>query len=94
MQVDSITIIFVVLAAFVLWKLRSVLGEREGFEQRFENGPQVAPGAPPPQLSPAELEWAECAERGGPVWRGFRTDQPRPARFFPKNLSGRRPFRL
>lgn len=71
MQVDSITIIFVVLAAFVLWKLRSVLGEREGFEQRFENGPQVAPGAQAPQLSPAELEWAECAERGGPVWRGF-----------------------
>ena len=70
MQVDSTIIIFVVLAAFVLWKLRSVLGEREGFEQRFENGPQAAPGAPR-QASPLELEWAECAEPGGPIWRGF-----------------------
>jgi predicted lipid-binding transport protein (Tim44 family) len=85
MQVDSTTLIFVVLAAFVLWKLRSVLGEREGFEQRFENGPPAAPGAPP-QMSAAELEWAECAERGGPVWRGFQEIARAQRDFSPKNF--------
>jgi len=88
MQVDSTLVIFVVLAAFVLWKLRSVLGEREGFEQRFENGPQAAPGAPPPQASPAEQEWSECAQRGSPVWRGFEQISRAQRDFSPKNFLG------
>jgi predicted lipid-binding transport protein (Tim44 family) len=87
MQIDSVTVIFVVLAAFVLWKLRSVLGEREGFEQRFDNMPQApAPNAPPQQISPAEQEWAECAERGGPVWRGFEAISQAQRDFSPKNF--------
>jgi predicted lipid-binding transport protein (Tim44 family) len=93
MQVDPITIIFVFLAAFVLWKLRSVLGEREGFEQRIENAPPGAPPTPgaPPQLSPTELEWAECAERGGPVWNGFEQIARAQRDFSPKSfLSGAR----
>ncbi|MBB4199975.1 putative lipid-binding transport protein (Tim44 family) [Rhodoblastus sphagnicola] len=88
MQVDSVTIIFVVLAAFVLWKLRSLLGEREGFEQRFQNGPPAsAPGAPA-QPSPMELEWSECAERGGPVWRGFEEIAKAQRDFSPKSFLG------
>lgn len=91
MQVDSVTVIFVVLAVFVLWKLRSVLGEREGFEQRFENGPQAAAPAAPRQASPMELEWGECAERGSPVWRGFEEIARAQRDFSPKNfLSGAR----
>jgi len=91
MQVDSVTVIFVVLAAFVLWKLRSVLGEREGFEQKFQNGPAAAAPGVPQQPSPMELEWSECAERGGPVWRGFEDIARAQRDFSPKNfLAGAR----
>ena len=88
MHIDAITIIFVFLAAFVLWKLRGVLGEREGFEQKFDNAPPArapAPGAPP-QISPTELEWADCAERGGPVWRGFEEISRAQRDFSPKKF--------
>ena len=38
MQIDPATIIFAFLALFVLWKLRSVLGERTGLEQKPNEG--------------------------------------------------------
>jgi predicted lipid-binding transport protein (Tim44 family) len=74
MQLDPATVIFALLALFVLWKLRSVLGERTGFEQRRdENGVAAAPPAPMAPAPPVnnDLRWAEFAERGGPVWAGL-----------------------
>ncbi len=92
MELDPTIIIFAFLAIFVLWKLRGVLGERGGFEQ---NGPAApagpAPGAPPPQAPPAEQDWAECAERGGPVWQGFEAISRAQPGFSPKSfLAGAR----
>ena len=37
---DAATIIFALLAAFVVWKLRSVLGTRTGLEKRPDDRPQ------------------------------------------------------
>lgn len=71
MQLDPATVIFAFLAIFVLWKLRSVLGERTGYEQPPRQG--VAPGSAPPESAPAQpdLRWKEFAEQGGPVWSGL-----------------------
>jgi predicted lipid-binding transport protein (Tim44 family) len=71
MSLDPVTIIFAALAVFVVWKLRSVLGERSGFEQ--PPGPQAFPGAAPAQPAPAvdDARWTDFAERGGKVWSGL-----------------------
>jgi predicted lipid-binding transport protein (Tim44 family) len=73
MQLDPAMIIFALLALFVLWKLRSVLGERTGFEQQQADRRASLPQQPGP--GPAapddEARWADVAERGGAVWRGL-----------------------
>jgi predicted lipid-binding transport protein (Tim44 family) len=71
MSLDPITVIFAALAVFVVWKLRSVLGERTGFEQ--QPGPGAFAGAAPAQPAPAvdDARWADLAERGGKVWSGL-----------------------
>ncbi len=73
MQLDPTTIIFALLALFVLWKLRSVLGERTGFQQRPDEKLSSFPlPAPPQQQPPAqEISWAEFADRGSAVWSGL-----------------------
>jgi predicted lipid-binding transport protein (Tim44 family) len=72
MQLDPATFIFAFLALFVLWKLRSVLGERTGLEQKPNDGRGAfpAPASPPPP-SANEARWADFAERGGAVWNGL-----------------------
>lgn len=71
MQLDPATVIFALLAVFVLWKLRSVLGERTGIEQPPGVGP--SPNALAPQPAPIDetLRWKDFAERGSPVWSGL-----------------------
>ena len=46
MPIDPLTIVFALLALVVVWKLRSVLGERSGFEKPRE--PFAEPKAPEP----------------------------------------------
>jgi predicted lipid-binding transport protein (Tim44 family) len=73
MQFDPATVIFAFLALFVLWKLRSVLGERTGLEQK-PNGGRVAfpaPVSPPPPTANDDARWVDFAERGGAVWNGL-----------------------
>jgi predicted lipid-binding transport protein (Tim44 family) len=61
-------IIFAFLAIFVLWRLRSVLGERTGLEGQRDPG--AAPiAAPAPAANDAP--WTGFAERGSPVWSGL-----------------------
>lgn len=70
MQLDPTTIIFALLALFVLWKLRSILGERSGFNRRpQDNVVTLAPSPPPAPM--AEAGWREFAEPGGPLWSGL-----------------------
>ncbi len=73
MQLDPATIIFAFLALFVLWKLRSVLGERTGLEQKPNEGRGAfpAPASPPPSSANDDARWADFAERGGAVWNGL-----------------------
>jgi predicted lipid-binding transport protein (Tim44 family) len=72
MQLDPATFIFAFLALFVLWKLRSVLGERTGLEQKPNDGRGAFPAAAsPPPSSVNEARWADFAERGGAVWNGL-----------------------
>jgi predicted lipid-binding transport protein (Tim44 family) len=71
MQLDPATIIFAFLALFVVWKLRSVLGERTGLEQKGDGGPIPFPISPPPAPAPNDQGWAGFAEPGSPVWTGL-----------------------
>ncbi len=81
MQLDPATIIFALLAVFVLWKLRAVLGERTGTERPpfnpFAGAPQnpvdAGPvGANPSLANPAGASrWTGFAEDGDAVWRGL-----------------------
>lgn len=71
MQLDPAIVIFALLAAFVLWKLRSVLGERTGFEQRNDFSPlSQATAAPQPRIAD-DARWQDFAERGSAVWDGL-----------------------
>jgi predicted lipid-binding transport protein (Tim44 family) len=71
MSLDPTIVIFALLALFVLWKLRSVLGERTGFEQppngMASDNSLAAPTAQPEQAS----RWKDFAERGSAVWSGL-----------------------
>ncbi len=70
MQLDPAIVIFALLALFVLWKLRSVLGERRGYEQRNDFSPISQPAAAPPPVV-ADARWQDFAERGSPLWDGL-----------------------
>jgi predicted lipid-binding transport protein (Tim44 family) len=70
MQMDPAIVIFALLALFVVWKLRSVLGERTGYEQRNEFSPISQPAAAPPPVV-ADARWQDFAERGSPLWDGL-----------------------
>ncbi len=71
MQLDPATIIFAFLALFVVWKLRSVLGERTGLEQKGDGAPLSFPMSPTPAPAPSNQGWAGFAEPGSPVWMGL-----------------------
>ena len=84
---DPTLIIFAALAAFVIWKLRAVLGVRVDRDQappaaRFEAGRaepagrSPLPGAEPYEAgrapAPAPADrWEGLAEKGGSVWSGL-----------------------
>ncbi|MGO8737918.1 Tim44/TimA family putative adaptor protein [Rhodoblastus sp.] len=71
MQLDPAIVIFALLALFILWKLRSVLGARTGYEQRndFSAVSQPAASSQPPVV--LDARWQDFAERGSPVWDGL-----------------------
>jgi predicted lipid-binding transport protein (Tim44 family) len=71
MQLDPAIVVFALLALFVLWKLRSVLGERTGFEQRNDFSPLSQPAAPQQPRVVEDARWQDFAERGSPVWEGL-----------------------
>jgi predicted lipid-binding transport protein (Tim44 family) len=72
MQLDPATIVFAFLAIFVVWKLRSVLGEKTGFDPKRDNSVVPFPtSAPPPQRENSDMKWSDYAERGSPVWLGL-----------------------
>ena len=73
---DLTTIIFALLALFVVWKLRSVLGSKDGFDQKSD--------APPPAQNPQNSKAPDQASNvvrlpgraatnanAGPDWSGF-----------------------
>ncbi len=80
---DPTLLIFAALAVFVLWKLRSVLGERNDRETpapgRFQpvnspmrSGPLSGPAPLKPPVEPAPAErWIGLAEKGGKAWAGL-----------------------
>lgn len=84
---DPITLIFIGLAGFVIWRLYSVLGQRTGHEQRPPFEPTRRPDAPqnPPNnvipmpgrpandgmTGPAAYRWQGLAEPGSPVAQGL-----------------------
>jgi predicted lipid-binding transport protein (Tim44 family) len=65
-------IIFAFLAIFVLWRLRSVLGERTGLENKPDDRVVPFPSASssPPRAA-NDARWADFAERGSAVWTGL-----------------------
>ena len=73
MQLDPATVIFAFLALFVVWKLRSVLGERTGFQQKHADGRTAfqPSGSPPPTSANDDARWTDFAERGDSVWKGL-----------------------
>jgi predicted lipid-binding transport protein (Tim44 family) len=73
MHLDPATVIFAFLALFVVWKLRSVLGERTGFDEKHGDGRTAFPpsASPPPTSANDDARWADFAERGDTVWKGL-----------------------
>jgi predicted lipid-binding transport protein (Tim44 family) len=84
-EIDLPTVIFALVALFVAWKLRSVLGMRQDSERpggilaplRRAPGPASAPvaqpdAAPPAPVSlPAADRWKGVAEQNSAVWSGL-----------------------
>ncbi len=81
MQLDPAIVIFAALAVFVLWKLRSVLGERTGLEQPPQIGAAPNPAPAQPGQIEDELRWKDFAERGSARLVGSRRRVARSARF-------------
>jgi predicted lipid-binding transport protein (Tim44 family) len=73
MQLDPALVIFAFLALFIVWKLRSVLGERTGFEQERADGRTAFPptASPPPVSASDDARWTDFAERGDALWKGL-----------------------
>ncbi len=71
MQLDPAMIIFAFLALFVLWRLRSVLGERTGVENKRNDGATPFPASASPTRGANDARWTEFAELGSPVWTGL-----------------------
>lgn len=83
MNLDAYTIIFLALAVFVFFKLRSVLGQRTGHEQRPPEPPRTEstrkandnvlpmPGRGPVEAAPAGFRWQGIAEEGSALANGF-----------------------
>lgn len=89
MQIDAVTVIFAFLALFVLWKLRSVLGERSGFEQDpDERRIAAAQASPVPAGANVDTDgrWSDFAERGGAVWQGLDAIAAAQPDFSPKSF--------
>jgi predicted lipid-binding transport protein (Tim44 family) len=82
---DISTIVFAIIAIFVVWKLRSVLGMRNGAERPpFDSAPGSGPGRNPaggaqpmgqvvrlPTSSPAAAAPPASTASGGARWKGF-----------------------
>lgn len=85
LPLDPLTIVFALVAIVVIWKLRSVLGERTGLEkpprQRFfgrptDPGPTGAPGDAPSSTGPRNVIRLPGASASAPPadpnrWRGY-----------------------
>jgi predicted lipid-binding transport protein (Tim44 family) len=82
---DISTVVFAIIAIFVVWKLRSVLGMRNGAERPpFDSAPGPGPGRNPagggqpmgqvvrlPTSSPAAATPPESTASGAARWKGF-----------------------
>lgn len=71
MQLDPATVIFALLALYVLWKLRSVLGERTGFQQKSDFSPTSSLVTGAQTRVADDSRWQNFAEQGSPVWGGL-----------------------
>ena len=104
-EIDLPTVIFALVALFVAWKLRSVLGMRQDSERpggqlaplRRAPGPASAPvaqpdAAPPAPVSlPAADRWKGVAEPNSAVWSGLDAIAGADRGFTPQSfLSGAR----
>lgn len=85
-HIDPATVVFAIVAIFVAWKLRQVLGSRTGAERRpMDVSPPAGPGpsgndnvvplgasrrAPAPP-APSPDRWRGIAEPGSPLAQGF-----------------------
>lgn len=96
---DLTTIIFALLALFVVWKLRSVLGSKDGFDQKSD----MPPAAQTPQTpktaeqgsnvvrlpgraatnANAGPDWSAFAEPGSPIMQGLEQIKAVDRRFEP-----------
>ena len=105
MQMDISTIVFALVAVFVAWKLRSVLGTRGPTQPPMERRPPGVLKSPPlgeviqlkaaPPAAPAETppldRWKGFAAPGSPVAAGFDAIAAVDASFAPDSfLSGAR----
>jgi len=104
-EIDLPTVIFALVALFVAWKLRSVLGMRQDSERpggllaplRRAPGPASAPVAPPDAAPPAPVSlpaadrWKGVAEPNSAVWSGLDAIAAADRGFTPQGfLSGAR----
>jgi predicted lipid-binding transport protein (Tim44 family) len=104
-EIDLPTVIFALVALFVAWKLRSVLGMRQDSERpggllaplrrvpNASNSPVAQPDAAPsaPVSQPAADRWKGVAEPGSAVWSGLDAIAGADRSFTPQSfLSGAR----
>jgi predicted lipid-binding transport protein (Tim44 family) len=67
-MLDPLNLLLLVAAALVLWKLRSVLGERTGLERRPYEAPEQAP---PANLPGPVVDQPTEPQAVNAVWKGF-----------------------
>jgi predicted lipid-binding transport protein (Tim44 family) len=98
---EPLTIVFLALTAFVIWKLRAVLGQRTGHENRppvdsnarrgaplSDDGKVVTlPGRSAQRDAPAAADrWGGFAKPGTPLAQGFDAIAAQDASFDPKSF--------